>query len=467
MTEKYDLAIMGGGPAGYSAAIRAGGLGFRVALIEEEAIGGVCLNRGCIPTKAILADTEGLLWNQRAAKAGVIDRAPGFNFAAVMERKRAVVKGLVGNLSDYIASLGVDIFPARAEAMAPDELSLSSGEIIKAKSIFISTGSKSIIPPIPGADSELVMNSRKILDLDKVPPRLAIIGGGIIGQEFGAMFAALGSQVTIFEALDSVLPGVDRDIAKRYATLARGRGIKAITSAFVRSISETTTGVRLVYEKNGEEKSDEADLILVAAGRGPNCQESALGRLELRRNGSAIAVDDHLRTNVEGVYAGGDVTGGQMLAHVASFHGEHVALSLREPQAPLNDSLAPCCVFTQPQIAWVGPSEEALQEMGKPYRTSVFSLTAGGKAQAMGEPRGWLKLIEDEASGKLLSAIFLGPHVSELISEMTLAINNGFTARDIADAMHPHPTISESVREAALGFLEGPIHSAARIKSYP
>jgi dihydrolipoamide dehydrogenase len=436
-------------------------------LAERDAIGGVCLNRGCIPTKALLSDIEGLLWIKRAAKSGLIDCEPGIRFRALMDRKNQVVDGLVGNLTEHMRSLGVEIHWRRASAIAPDEIALEKGDRIGAERLFISTGSKPMIPPISGIDSPLVVDSTGILGLEKVPNRLGVIGGGIIGQEFAAIFSALGSKVTVFEAMESILPSVDRDIAKRYANLARGKGIKIVTSAFIRSMTETSAGLRLEYEKGAKELTEEVDLALISVGRTPNLEEEALGELDLETDNRALAVNEYLMTSVEGVYAGGDVIGRQMLAHVAAYHGEYVAESLKESRGPCNDDPVPSCVFTHPQIAWVGPSEEELKESGAHYRTSLFPLSASGKARAGGDTRGWLKLIEDTESGRLLSAIFLGPSVSELISEMTMAIKRGFTAADVVEVIHPHPTLSESMRESAMGFLDGPIHSAGRVKAYP
>lgn len=467
MTAKYDLAILGGGPAGYAAAIRGAGLGKKIALVEQESIGGVCLNRGCIPTKSILSDVEGILWAKRAAENGVIDNAPQVDFQGVMARKSKVVQNLVNNLSDYMRSLGVDIYPVRAKAIAPDELLCADGVVVKADNLFIATGSTPVLPRITGLNLPQVMGSREILQLNNPPKRLGIIGGGIIGQEFGTIFAALGTKVTIFEALDNILPTVDSDLAKRYANLVRTKGVKNVTSAKVSAIKESKDGLVVEYEKGGKEKQEIVDLVLVAVGRRPRVEEECLGELGLNVVSGAIEVDRYLKTSVQGVYAGGDCVGRRMLAHVASFHGEHVAESLKEPKGPCDDSLVPSCVFTHPQIAWVGPTEEELKESATPYRISVFSLTASGKAQAMGEPRGWLKLMENSETGKIVGASLMGPDVSELVFGITMAIGKGFTASDIAGIIHPHPTISEALRETALGFLDGPIHSSARIKTYP
>ncbi len=467
MPVKYDLAIMGGGPAGYAAAIRGAGLGKKIALVEKESIGGVCLNRGCIPTKSILSDVEGVLWANKAARNGIIDMAPHPNFQGIMARKNKVVQGLVSNLSDYMESLGVDIYPVQAKAMAPDELLCADGAVIKADTLFIATGSTPVSPRISGLDLPQVMGSREILQLEKVPKTIGIIGGGVIGQEFGAIFSGLGAKVMIFEALDRILPTVDADISKRYLNLARPKGIKNITSAKVNAIKETKEGLSVEYEKGGKEKKEIVDVLLVAVGRKPRLEEECIGRLGLELNSGAIPVDDYLRTSVQGIYAGGDCIGRLMLAHVASFHGEYIAESLNQKMGPCDDSLVPACLFTHPQIAWVGPTEESLQESGVQYRTSVFSLTASGKAQAKGDPRGWLKLMENTETGKIIAAVLMGPDVSEIISGITMAISRGFTASDIADIIHPHPTISEALRETALGFLHGPIHSSARIKNHP
>jgi dihydrolipoyl dehydrogenase len=466
MVKIYDMAVIGGGPGGYVAALRARQLGLSVILIEREKVGGVCLNRGCIPTKALLADVEGFQWVRRATKEGILDRLPGIDFSSMMDRKNRVVEKMVGNLEDLLAAKGVTLICSAAKVVEPGAVMTDSGEVIKSRNVVLATGSTSWTPPISGADLHGVLTTRQILKIERIPERLAIIGGGVIGQEFAAIFSALGSKVTVVEVLDRILNEVDTEIARRYASLLPGYGVSTELSARVKAIEKAGDLLRVVYEKRDKEKVCEADAVLMAAGRRPCLEGLGLSESGVGVKNRAIDVDKRLRTSVEGIYAIGDVTGRKMLAHVASYHGEIVAENIAGREREVEDDLAPGCVFTSPQIAWVGLTEEQAKESGRPFRTSIYSFASNGKAQAMGETRGWLKLVEDAQTGRLVGAHFLGPQVSELIGGVTLAMRKGLSAIDIIETIYPHPTLSEGLREAALGFADGPLHSAARTRAF-
>jgi dihydrolipoamide dehydrogenase len=355
----------------------------------------------------------------------------------------------------------------KARVLDPGTVGISTGEILKARNIVIATGSRPWSPPIRGTDLDGVVTTRQILDLEKAPQTLVIIGGGIIGQEFAAIFSALGCRVTVLEALGTILSEVDSEIAKKYASLLPGRGIVTEVGVTVQAIEKTQARLRVVYEKKSKEKVAEADLVLMATGRRPYWESSGIGNLGLDVGHGAIPVDRFLRTPLEGIYAVGDVVGGKMLAHVASYHGEIVAENIAGRERTAEDNLVPSCLFTLPQIAWVGPTEQEILTSGRSFRSSTFSLSASGKALADGDSRGWIKLIEDGESRRLIGAHLMGPHVSELIGGLTLAVKKGMSATDIADTIHPHPTISEAVREAALGLLDGSIHASSRLSSLP
>jgi dihydrolipoamide dehydrogenase len=465
MQETYDMVIVGGGPGGYVAALKGRKLGLHVALVERKKVGGVCLNEGCIPTKTLLADVEGALWLRRAVRDGIVENVPKISFAAMAKRKAAVVEKMVTHLEEFLLGSGVVLVHGVASIPERGLVVTDTGAKLETQNVVIATGSQSWIPPIPGAGLPGVVTTSDMLQADSVPQRLVIVGGGIIGQEFAAIFSALGSKVVVLEVLDRILLEVDVDIARRYATLASARGITTEVGITVRGIEGSPGSLSVTYEKKAKEKKVEADLILMATGRRPDFGGVSLSDLGVSTRNGAIAVDEKLETSVPGVYAIGDVIGQKMLAHVASYHGELVAEIVAGRDVRVAEEAVPACIFTIPEIAWSGLTEREASLRGLKYRTSTFPLSASGKAQAAGEVHGLVKLIEDVDTGKLIGAHLMGPHVSELVGELTLAVRAGMSAADVVGTIHPHPTISESVREAALGFLDGPIHSQPRVRA--
>jgi dihydrolipoamide dehydrogenase len=301
MSEAYDMVIIGAGPGGYTAALRGRQLGLTVALVEKERTGGVCLNRGCIPTKALLADAEGLIWAGRAAKEGIIDRTPVPDFSRMQRRKADVVGKTVSNLEKLLTNNGVTLFHDTATVPEPGLVKTSSGNTIKAGNIVIASGSRPWNPPIPGVDLPGVVSTRQILELERVPRELVIIGAGVIGQEFAAIFSALGSKVTVLEVLDRILNEVDSEIARRYASVLPGRQVTTQVGVRVHAIEHDGTGLRVIYEKKAKEKIASCDLVLLATGRKPNLD--SIGRWRSGHSGErhgALEVDALLRTSVDG-----------------------------------------------------------------------------------------------------------------------------------------------------------------------
>ncbi len=466
MPETSDVLVIGGGPGGYVAALRARRLGLNVTLVEKEKIGGVCLNHGCIPTKTLLHHTEGLSWMRRAVQHGILQEAPKVDFPALMAHKTQVVRAMVNNLQGLVQGSGIKLIYGTASIPEPGVVTINSKETLQARHIVVATGSREWVPRITGTELPGVLGTRDILELTKLPGHLTIVGGGMIGQEFASIFSSLGVQVTILEALDRILVEVDGDLAKRYLAALSAKGIACHTGVTVHGIEESADGLRIVYVKANQEKTLQTDLVLMATGRRAHLGDCGVDRLGMRMENGAVAVDDFLRTSIDGIWAIGDVLGRKMLAHVASYHGELVAENILGHQRPVRDEVVPSCAYTSPQIAWVGLTEEAAKTSGRAFRTSTFPLSANGKAFSIDQPLGWMKLLEDSDSGRLIGVHMMGPHVSELLGEATLALVKGMSAADIVDTIHPHPTVSEALREAALGFLGGPIHAAPRVRTF-
>ncbi len=453
----YDLTVIGGGPGGYVAALRGAQLGARVALVEEKRVGGVCLNEGCIPTKALARSVELLLDIERAREFGILVSEPALDFAKMMARKEKVVERLVSGVEALLQDRKVELFKGRGRLLAPNKVTVG-GEELSTRSIVIATGAEAGMPPVPGLDLEGVITSSEILKLEEAPSDLVIVGGGAIGMEFASIFNALGTKVTVIEMLPSLLPPVDEELSRRYHTLVRREGVEVHLNSPLRGVQQK--GPSLLVEYGADEKvgSVEADYVLIATGRLPYSEGLGLAELGIRTGRRAIVVDDYLQTTVPGVYAVGDVTGGWMLAHVASRQGEIAAENALGDRKEIDYRAVPYCVFTLPEIAGVGLTEQEAKGKGIPYKKSIFRFGASGRALTMGETRGLVKLLCHE-EGEVLGLHIMGPHATDLIAEGALAIQMGATASDIVATIHAHPTLPEAVREAALGQFEGPIHA--------
>lgn len=454
----YDLTVIGGGPGGYVAALRGAQLGARVALVEEKRVGGVCLNEGCIPTKTLARSVELLLDIERAQEFGILVSEPALDFAKMMARKEMVVERLVSGVEALLQARKVELFKGRGRLLAPNKVAVG-GEELSTRSIIIATGAEPGKPPAAGLDLEGVLTSSEILELEEAPSDLVIVGGGVIGMEFASIFNALGTKVTVIEMLPSLLPPVDEELSRRYLNLVRREGVEVHLNSPLRGVQQKRPG--LLVEYGGDEKVDsvEADYVLIATGRLPYTEGLGLAELGVPcGKGRAIVVDDYLQTTVPGVYAVGDVTGGWMLAHVASRQGEIAAENALGDKKGIDYRAVPYCVFTLPEMAGVGLTEQEAKGKGIPYKKSIFRFGASGRALTMGETTGLVKMLCHEG-GQVQGLHIMGPHATDLIAEGALAIQMGATASDIVATIHAHPTLPEAVREAALGQLEGPIHA--------
>ena len=451
MTQPHqDIIIIGGGPGGYVAAIRAAQLGAKVALVEKDRVGGTCLNRGCIPTKALVRSVEALQLVEKAPSFGVIVEEPAFDFARIMARKDEIVARLVGGVEGLLEAHKVEVVSGTATIPKPGTVLVrgaDSDNELKAENIIIATGSVPARPPILGLDAPGVLTSADLLELEEVPDSLAVIGGGVIGLELASIFHALGTRVIVLEMLPTLLPTVDRELARRYKSHLQRQGVEVHVRARVEEIRSTQGG--LAVRVAGFKIEVKAEKVLVATGRVPYTEGLGLDELGVKQERGAIVVDEHMATNVLGIYAIGDVTGGAMLAHLASRQGEVAVENILGHPVAMDYRAVPNCVFTLPEIASVGLTEEQARAEGIDYEVARFPFSASGRALTIGETTGLVKLICERGSGKVLGMHIMGPQASDLIAEGALAIQMGATASDIAQTIHAHPTLSEAIMEAA------------------
>lgn len=459
---QYQIGILGGGPGGYVCALRAAQLGLSVILVEGERIGGTCLNKGCIPTKALVKSVE--LWReiQHAEEFGIqVDHA-GIDFTKVMERKDKVVETLVVGVERLIKAAKIKYVKGWGEVHEAGKIEVETEEgreSYEVEKLILATGSIPARIPIPGIDLPGVLSSDDILEIDKLPEHLVVIGGGVIGLEFASIYQAFGVKVTVVEMLPSLLANIDEEIPKRMTPLLKRSGIEIMTKTAVREIRQKGSQLIVVVEDAKGQKELLTDKVLVSTGRKPNLRGINIDGLGLKIERGSIAVDSQMQTSVPGVYAIGDVTGGIMLAHVASMQGIVAAENCAGQRAAMNYEAVPSAIFTYPEIAAVGQTEQALKAEGKKYTSSKFPFSANGKAIALGETIGLVKILADE-EGKVIGASIMGIQASSLIQELVLAVNKGLKAEDLVQTIHAHPTLPEAVMEAAHGVLGKPLHLA-------
>ncbi|TDP98275.1 dihydrolipoamide dehydrogenase [Halanaerobium saccharolyticum] len=462
--KKYKIAIIGSGPGGYTAALRAGQLGADTVLIEKEALGGTCLNWGCIPTKAFVRSAEVFADIQNAEDFGIKVENAELDFSAVVKRKDKIVKRLVRGVDHLLGKKNIDRIDGRASFIAQNKIQIEKEAEtieIEADNIIIATGSETASLPIPGADLDDILDSRSALDLDELPESMIIVGGGIIGMEFAFIFRNFGVDVTVVEYLDQLVSGVDSEIASELNRSARRRRISVKTSAEVKEIKKQADAFEVVYQQKGKEKTAAAEKVLMAVGRRPytdglSLENAGVNLSEKRR---AVQVNKKMETNVPGIYAVGDVTDKILLAHVASHQGVIAVENIMGMDKKMDYQAVPGAIFTSPEIGTVGLSEEEAKEKGIDYEVGSFPFAASGKVMAMGEREGKIKLITEKESDKIIGAALIGIEASDLISELTLAVNLGLTAENLRETIHAHPTTAEVVHEAALALADGSLNA--------
>ena len=462
MNEEIDVVIIGGGPGGYVSAIKAAHLGLKAVLVEKDKLGGVCLNRGCIPTKALVSTAELLNHLQRAGEFGIQVKDYSIDFPAIMKRKDLITQRLSSGVGQLMKANQVRVARGEGKIIEPGKVEVTNTagekELIKTKNIIIATGSKVMKLPIPGIDSEGVITSDEALSLSELPSRMLIIGGGVVGIEFAGIFKALGVEITVVEMLPRILPPIDEEIARRLTQLLKRKRIEILTDCKVKEIKSTNQNLEVLVSTSDGEKKIETEKILLAAGRVPELGNIDVQRLDIELDGKAIKVDKKMRTNIPGIYAVGDVVGRIMLAHVASREGIVAVENISGKETLMDYKVVPNCVFSMPEVASVGLTEEEARKENNNIKVSKFPFMANGKALGMGETEGMVKIIADADTSELLGFHILGVHASDLIAEGTLALSMEATAFEIINTIHAHPTLAEAIAEAAEGIVGKPIH---------
>ena len=462
MNEEIDVVIIGGGPGGYVSAIKAAHLGLKAVLVEKDKLGGVCLNRGCIPTKALVSTAELLNHLQRAGEFGIQVKDYSIDFPAIMKRKDLITQRLSSGVGQLMKANRVRVVRGEGQIVEPGKVEVTDTagekEMIETKNIIIATGSKVMRLPIPGIDSEGVITSDEALSLSELPSRMLIIGGGVVGIEFAGIFKALGVEVTVVEMLPRILLLIDEEIAFRLTQLLKRKGIEILTDSKVKEIKKNHQNLEVLISTSDGEKKLETEKVLLAAGRIPELGNIDVQRLGIELDGKAIKVDEKMRTNIPGIYAVGDVVGRIMLAHVASREGIVAVENISGKETLMDYKVIPNCVFSMPEVASVGLTEEEARKENNNIKVSKFPFMANGKALGMGETEGMVKIIADADTSELLGFHILGVHASDLIAEGTLALSMEATAFEIINTIHAHPTLAEAIAEAAEGIVGKPIH---------
>ncbi len=464
MSNQLDskITVIGGGPGGYVAAIKAAQMGADVILVEKEKVGGTCLNWGCIPTKTLVRSAMVYKEIKDAKNYGFLVDDVKIDFGRLMRRKHRVVSRLTKGVEYLLKKNAVNVIKGTAVIKSPDMIVVEgeSTAEIKTENTIIATGSRASSLKIKGADLPGVITSREALEMKELPDRLVIVGAGIIGMEFASIFSTLGVEVTVLEFLDKVLPGIDSDLSRELVSNLRGKPVNIHTGARVNEISQKDDKYIVGYSKEGLEDRVEGDLVLMAVGREPCYGGIELERLgiELKGDKKGIKVNSRMETSVTGIYAIGDVTDKILLAHAASHQGIVAARNIMGEDVEMDYSAVPSIIYTDPEIASVGLDEDKARKQGIEIKVGKFPYSANGKALADGEMSGFIKLIKEKEDGRIIGGSVIGHHASDLIGELTLAVRNGLTAEDIIETIHAHPTTSEIIHEAALDLEGGAIN---------
>ncbi|HZQ99743.1 MAG TPA: dihydrolipoyl dehydrogenase [Chloroflexota bacterium] len=459
MADQFDIVVIGGGPGGYVAAIRAAQLGAKTALVEKDQLGGTCLNVGCIPSKALLSSAERLHELRSSDQLGIrVQGEVTFDWAAVMNHKERTIRQLRGGVELLVKSNGIALFRGTGSLITPGRVrveGVDGVQELEAKNVILATGSVEARPPIPGLDLPGVIGSTQALSIEAVPPSIVVIGGGAVGCEFASVFHHFGAHVTIVEMMENLLPLEDADLGNGLARSFGRQGIAVKTSAKVDRITGQDGALRV--ELAGGE-AIEAAKVLVAIGRTPYTEGLGLERVGVEMDRRAVKVDDHMRTNVPGVWAIGDATGKFPLAHVASMQGEVAVENALGGDVTMDYSTVPSVVYTIPQTAAVGLSEAKARAAGHDVRVGVFPFQASGRAIAARDTEGFVKVVADGKWSRILGVHVLHSRAGDVIEEAVVAMKLESTVEDLVAAIHPHPTYTEAIAEAALAVENRAIH---------
>lgn len=448
---KSDIIIIGAGPGGYETAIYAARNGLSVTIFENRKPGGTCLNEGCIPTKCFCRNAEILDDIKDSAEYGVNDMAYTFDFGQVIERKNRIVAGLIEGVEFLLKNKLITFVKEAASLIDAHSVRSVSGEIYSCDHLIIATGSVSKNLPIPGNNLPGVLTSKEILDIEKVPENLCVIGAGVIGLEFASVFNSFGSKVTVLEYAKEILPNFDADISKRLKQALGKKGIEIVNSAAVEEIRENADRLSVKYGYKGENREVVADTVLMAVGRTANVESLNLDVAGIVYSPKGVVTDDNMETNISHVYAIGDVNGKCMLAHAATFQGRKVIDHILGKENTIRLDIIPSAVFTRPEAAMVGCTEDECKQQGRVYRSKKAMFRTNGKALSMGESEGICKLIVDE-DGVIIGCHMFGPHTADIIQEISALMNHRTTVNELSSMIHAHPTLSEIVQECAREF---------------
>ena len=458
----WDLIVIGGGPGGYTAAIRAAQLGLRTALVERDAVGGTCLNRGCIPTKALIHAAERYEEMRECETFGLRAEGVSFDYPAMCERRDHVVGQLREGVERLLKGNKVERITGTARLLGPGRVQVGE-EVLEGTNILIAAGSRPALPPVPGLDLPGVLTSDDLLTGDRFYQRLAIIGGGVIGMEFAGLYQALGAEVTVLEALDRILPTLDRELSQNLSMLMKKKGVRLCAGARVERVERGPDGLVCTYTVKDRTETVTADAVLVATGRRANTDGLCAPEVDLGLERGAIPVDDRFQTCVPGIYAIGDaVKGSIQLAHAAAAQGINAVSILAGKEPPIDLSVVPSCVYVRPEMASVGRTEAQCKEAGIPVKTAKYLTGSNGRSLIAGAGRGFIKVVYDGESGVILGAQLLCERATDLVGEFASAVSRGETLEDMARVIRAHPTFAEAVGEAAEAGLGLSIHQLNR-----